>query len=162
MRAHCDKLVKRSSRLSPSVILFILCITAGFIAGCITTENPPGPAPEKTSSPIVKVPVTFIGNWTGIEKTGDRLDILSGQKFELRQVSKSTGNESWIRGSWSADNESVYHLEAFLRSPRGVGLAQYTATCILDPKEGTLMICPYSSPEKCRTGLVMIQQKDRE
>jgi hypothetical protein len=162
MRASCDKPVKRSSRLFPSVILFILCITAGFIAGCITTENPPGPVPEKTTSPIIKVPVSFTGNWTSIDKTGDRLDILSGQKFELRQVSKSTGDESWIRGSWSTDNETVYRLEAFLSSPGGVGLAQYTATCILDPKESTLMICPYLSPEKCHTGLVMIQQKDRE
>ena len=157
MRAPCDKLVKRSSRLFPSVILLILCITAGFIAGCITTGNTPGPVPEKTTSPIVKVPVTFIGNWTSIEKTGDRLDILSGQKFELRQVSKLTGNASWMYGRWSAENESVYHLEAYLPSPRGIGLAQYTATCILDPKEGTLMICPYSSPEKCHTGLVMTQ-----
>lgn len=62
-----------------------------------------------------------------------------------------------MRGEWSAVNDTVCSLYAFLPSPGGVGMGYYSATCVLDPEAGTLVICAYQPVEDCRSGTLMVR-----
>lgn len=142
----------------PSVLLLILLPVFCTCAGCMTGENKAELTPAETHAPVPYPPGSFAGNWTDREMGGNRLDLYPNHNFELVQVSGKTGDRSSLRGEWTAVNNTVCALHAFLPSPGGVGMGYYSATGILDPQAGTLKICAYQSSEECRSGMVMIRE----
>jgi hypothetical protein len=145
-------IIKRGTGI---LILLLILVATCIAAGCITHEKATEPVPVQTLSPDPDLQGAFIGTWTRADNTGVTLLVYPDKTFELQDIQSKDPRQT--KGSWFAENETTYSLSAFLASFGGVGLAQYTATCILDPANGTLMYCPYTSPDDCTRGSVMIR-----